>query len=48
MIAAATMPSADASALPFNTFDMVVVAVLGFGLFRGRRNGLSKDLLSLL
>ena len=48
MIAAAITPSADASALPFNRFDMVVVAVLGFGLFRGRRNGLSKELLSLL
>ena len=48
MIAAATIPSAPASALVFNSFDMVVVAVLGFGLFRGRRNGLSKDLLPLL
>lgn len=48
MIAAATIPFADASTLPFNSFDAVVVVVLGFGLFRGRRNGLSKDLLPLL
>ncbi len=48
MIAAATIPPASASTLAFNTFDLVVVAVLGFGLFRGRRNGLSKELLPLL
>ena len=48
MIAAATVPPADASTMAFNSFDLVVVAVLGFGLFRGRRNGLSKDLLPLL
>ena len=48
MIASSTVPSLNAGALLFNSFDMVVVAVLGFGLFRGRRNGLSKDLLPLL
>jgi uncharacterized membrane protein required for colicin V production len=48
MIAAATIPRMDASALSLNGFDAVVVAVLGFGLFRGRRNGLSKELLPLL
>jgi uncharacterized membrane protein required for colicin V production len=48
MIAAATVPPADVSTMAFNSFDLVVVAVLGFGLFRGRRNGLSKDLLPLL
>ena len=48
MIAAATIPPANASTLAFNSFDLVVVAVLGFGLFRGRRNGLSKELLPLL
>lgn len=48
MIAAATIPPADASTLAFNSFDLVVVAMLGFGLFRGRRNGLSKELLPLL
>lgn len=32
----------------FNWFDMVVVVVLGFGLFRGRRNGMAKELLPLL
>lgn len=48
MIAAATIPPASASTLVFNSFDLAVVAVLGFGLFRGRRNGLSKELLPLL
>lgn len=30
-----------------NWFDAVVVLVLGFGLFRGRRNGMSKEILPL-
>jgi uncharacterized membrane protein required for colicin V production len=49
MIAEAT-PSAPANAggLPFNWFDIVVLAVLLFGLYRGKRNGMSKELLPLL
>jgi len=47
MIAAAVQ-SANANNLGFNWFDMVVIIVLGFGLFRGRRNGMSKELLPLL
>jgi uncharacterized membrane protein required for colicin V production len=34
--------------MPFNWFDMVVVLLLGFGLFRGQRNGMSKELLPTL
>jgi uncharacterized membrane protein required for colicin V production len=30
-----------------NWFDAVVVLVLGFGLFRGRKNGMSKEILPL-
>jgi uncharacterized membrane protein required for colicin V production len=45
--AAAAAPSA-ANDMPFNWFDMVLVLLLGFGLFRGRRNGMSKELLPTL
>ena len=33
--------------LPVNWFDVVVVLILGFGLFRGRKNGMSKEILPL-
>jgi len=33
--------------LPVNWFDVVVVFILGFGLFRGRKNGMSKEILPL-
>ncbi|HLX95697.1 MAG TPA: CvpA family protein [Verrucomicrobiae bacterium] len=33
--------------LPLNWFDAVVVLVLGFGIFRGRKNGMSKEILPL-
>lgn len=46
MIVAAAAPPAT-HGLPFNWFDMAVVVVLGFGLFRGRRNGMAKELLPL-
>lgn len=36
------------SSLPFNWFDVVVLAVIGFGIHRGRKNGMSEELLSLL
>jgi uncharacterized membrane protein required for colicin V production len=47
MIAAAVQ-SANANSVGFNWFDIVVVVVLGFGLFRGRRNGMAKELLPWL
>lgn len=47
MIAEVT-PSASSSAVPVNWFDVVLVIVLLFGLFRGKRNGMSKELLPLL
>jgi len=34
--------------LPFNWFDIVVIAVLCFGLSRGRKHGMSEELMSLL
>jgi len=39
--------SLASNSLPLNWFDAVVVLVLGFGLFRGRRNGMSKEMLPL-
>ena len=46
MIAAASQ-AMGFNNLPINWFDGVVVAVLGFGLWRGRRNGMSKEVMSL-
>jgi len=34
--------------LPFGWFDVVLLAVLGFGLFRGRKNGMTKEALPVL
>ena len=42
MIAVATQSFA-LDQLPFGWFDVVLVAVLGFGLFRGRKNGMTKE-----
>jgi len=47
VVAAAAAPPAT-NGMSFNWFDMVVVVLLGFGLFRGRRNGMAKELLPLL
>ena len=44
--AAAAPPVTNGMALDW--FDLVAVLVLGFGLFRGRRNGMAKELLPLL
>jgi Colicin V production protein len=46
MIAALTQ-SLSMDKVPFNWFDVAALAVLGFGLFRGRKNGMSKELLPL-
>jgi uncharacterized membrane protein required for colicin V production len=34
--------------LPFNWFDLTLIAVLLFGLYRGRKNGMSKEFLPLI
>ena len=44
MIAAASQPMSFNN-LPVNWFDGVFVAVLGFGLWRGRKNGMSKEVM---
>jgi len=44
----AAAPAASAGGLPFNWFDLAVVAILIFGFFRGRHNGMSREILPLL
>jgi uncharacterized membrane protein required for colicin V production len=46
MIAVATQSFA-LDKLPFGWFDVALVAVLGFGLFRGRKNGMTKEVLPM-
>ena len=36
------------SQLPINLFDLVVIVVLAAGIYRGRKHGMSEELLSLL
>jgi uncharacterized membrane protein required for colicin V production len=36
------------SGSPFNWFDVAVIVILGIGLFRGRKNGMSRELLPTL
>jgi uncharacterized membrane protein required for colicin V production len=49
MIAAATAAAPQAaSGFTYGWFDLLVLVVLGFGLFRGRCNGMSKELLPVL
>ena len=48
IVAAAAAPPPATNGLPFNWFDLAVVMVLLFGLFRGRRNGMAKELLPLM
>src|SRR5690242_21183065 len=43
-----TLSLHDALPISFNWFDLVVVVVLLFGLFRGRRNGMAKEILPLM
>jgi len=47
MIAVATQSFA-LDKLPFGWFDVALVAVLGFGLFRSRKNGMTKEVLPML
>ena len=44
---AVSVNSMTANSLQVNWFDAVVVAMLCFGLFRGRKNGMSKEILPL-
>jgi hypothetical protein len=46
MIAAVSQPMAINN-LPFNWFDVVFMAVLCFGLWRGRRNGMTKEVMPM-
>ena len=50
MIAVATQATRSFSLdhLPFGWFDVALVALLAFGLFRGRRNGMTKEILPML
>ena len=34
--------------LPFNAFDLVLVVVLGLGIYSGRKQGMSGELLPLV
>lgn len=47
MIAAATH-SISLDNLPFDWFDVALVLVLGFGIFRGRKNGMTKEFVPLI
>jgi uncharacterized membrane protein required for colicin V production len=46
--AAANSVSSFANNMPVGWFDAVFLVALGFGVFRGRRNGLSRELLPML
>jgi uncharacterized membrane protein required for colicin V production len=48
IVAAAYFASSVANNLSVSWFDGVFLVVLGFGLFRGRHNGLSRELLPML
>ena len=48
MIAAAAAAPPATNGLAFDWFDIAALVVLGFGLFRGRRNGMAKELLPVL
>lgn len=41
---AATVQSLSNDSLPFNWFDAAVIVLLGFGIFRGRKNGMTREL----
>lgn len=45
---AVTTQSFDIDHLPIGWFDLALVVVLGFGLFRGRKNGMTKEFLPML
>ncbi|HEX3624398.1 MAG TPA: CvpA family protein [Verrucomicrobiae bacterium] len=41
---AVTVQSLSNDGLPFNWFDVAVLVLLGFGVFRGRKNGMTREL----
>jgi uncharacterized membrane protein required for colicin V production len=45
MILATSAQSFSLDNLPVNWFDFTLLGVLGFGLFRGRKNGMTKEVL---
>jgi uncharacterized membrane protein required for colicin V production len=44
---AVTTQSLELDKLPFGWFDAMLVVVLGLGLFRGRKNGMTKEMLPM-
>ncbi len=44
---AAVSQSMALNNLPFNWFDVMLLLVLGFGVWRGRRNGMSKEVMPM-
>jgi uncharacterized membrane protein required for colicin V production len=44
MIAAATAQSLSTGSLPVNWFDAAILVLLGFGVFRGRKNGMTREI----
>ncbi|HTV39484.1 MAG TPA: CvpA family protein [Candidatus Sulfotelmatobacter sp.] len=48
MIAVAPAPSVASNGLPVNWFDAAVLVLLVFGIFRGRKNGMTRELAPLL
>jgi uncharacterized membrane protein required for colicin V production len=49
MIAAATQATSFAlDKMPFNWFDLAILAILAFGIFRGRKNGMTKEFIPTL
>ena len=52
MIAAATQATQNASSwsldkLPFGWFDVALILVIAFGVWRGRKNGMTKEILPM-
>ncbi|HEX3890260.1 MAG TPA: CvpA family protein [Verrucomicrobiae bacterium] len=45
---ASSIQSMASIGLPFNWFDVAVIVILAFGLFRGRKNGMSREMLPAL
>ena len=41
---AASAPSVTTSGLPINWFDVALLGLLAFGIFRGRKNGMTREL----
>src|SRR5258706_11360020 len=45
--AAATTSSMSLENLPFGWFDVVLLAMIGLGVFRGRKHGMTKEVLPM-